>query len=312
MNRRSTASVVARAVSTLTIGLTVVSFLPGSAQAEPGASASRRVVVSQKPRRPVVRDHRNGNADRDHRTRPAPRPRRPVVVRPKPRKRGVIVRDRRGQVVSRNGRTVVRAKPGRGYGRDHRIVIPPARSRADLDVFAAEMFIRRASNLSCDSLGDLLREISNDILSARTLPPEVIYPGDDREERLRKQYANQLRGFLDKPNFSKMIMERLTMAFEGCDRLCFDDGVAIGVISGTGYCTASVDLDGISSDDGFRFQEALPVCETANFAGCQQGYSQAVGSVPGCLDYATGSFEQTYNEFVSQDCHIEDPNEGEY
>ena len=121
---------------------------------------------------------------------------------------------------------------------------------------------------------------------------------------LRKQRAKMLKQMLKRPRFSARVMERLTDAFQGCDRPCFDAGEEIGVISGTGYCNAAVAMNGLPSE-GFRFQGALPLCETANYVGCQQGYAQAVGSVQGCLTYATGAFKQAYNEIVSQDCHVE-------
>lgn len=299
----------AKVISAISLASVAMSVMPGSAQAEPGRGNGKGPRV-------IVRDHRgnghgNGRVERDHRgngrvvvrdgRKAPPQYRGPV----RPRQKGVIVRDHRGQVVKRNGRVIVRARPGIGYGRDGRIVVLPARSRDDMDAFAAEMFVRHASNLSCGELGNLLRSVSNEILSAHTMPAEVVSPYDSYEERLRKHRANRLKYYLTKPIFAKIVMERLTMAFEGCDQMCFDDGVAIGIISGTGYCHASLELGGIDSEEGFRYQEALPVCQTANFVGCQQGYSQAVNSVPGCLEFASGSYMQSFNEYVSNDCHID-------
>lgn len=307
-------SVASRSLAAITVATAVAALVcPGSANAGPGGAHNQ--------------DHRSGGSGYgvprggyNNGSRAPGRVGRPPVRRPgngnggavrvpRPRGRGAIVRDgRTGQVYSRNGRPIIRAQPGRGYGRDRRIVIGPARTRDEVDQFVVDAIIRRASNMSCDNLADLVRELSNDILSSQTLPPEVIYPGDSPDERRRKFYANELRRFMANPRFSRTIMERLTYVFEGCDQLCFSDGVAIGVISGTGYCSASLEVGGLPDEDGFRFQEALPVCETANFAGCAQGYSQAVNSVNGCLGFATGEFAETYNNFVSQDCHIESEN----
>lgn len=293
-----------RLVSAISLASVVMSVLPGSAQAQPGRGNGPRVVV--RDHRVVVRDHpnnangRGGVVVRDRRTAP-PQYRAPI----RPRQRGVVVRDQRGTVVQRNGRAIVRARPGIGYGRDGRIVVMPSRPRDDMDAFAADLFVRNAANLSCGELGDLLRNISNEILSAHALPAEVVSPYDSQHERLRKHRVNRLKFYLTKPVFAKIVMERLTMAFESCDQMCFDDGVAVGIISGTGFCHASLEAGGISSGEGFRYQDALPVCQNANFVGCQQGYSQAVNNIPGCLEFASGSHMQSFNEYVSNDCNID-------
>ena len=105
-------------------------------------------------------------------------------------------------------------------------------------------------------------------------------------------------------NLHKVVMARLTELYRGCDVKCFDDGVSIGLLSGTGYCSAVVALDGLP-DAGFLTQGRLPMCQTANFVGCQQGYAQAVNTIKGCLTYASGRFETSYDHQVSQDCHID-------
>lgn len=200
---------------------------------------------------------------------------------------------------------------GNHFGRDGRIVVRPAISGDQLDGYMAEMFVRHSNDLSCDNLGNLLRRISNEVLSAGELPATPTEeerrrsPGS-RDEFLRHNRERSLRTLLRHPRFLQSIMSRLTEAYRNCNRTCFDDGVSVGQIAGTAYCHATIGVDGLP-DSGFQAQERLPVCQTENYLGCEQGFSRVVGTVDGCLAYTTGAYTSAFNHEISTECHIDQP-----
>lgn len=286
-----------KSLSIMKLTMCVLAVGSVSAEAAPGGRPVQVVVTQNNGKGGTV--VRNGRPV-VVRPQPAPsRPGRPVVIRPGPSSPGNS---------GATPRLPVTIKPSGRYGRDNRIVIKNP-SSDEIDQIVAQVFISRAEDLSCGELGEFLRRISNDVLSASQLPDVMsdaerrVHPGN-RDQFLKVQRERALKNMLKRPLFAKTLMSRLSEMFRGCNLNCFDDGVAIGVISGTGFCHAAVGVGGLP-DLGFSYQDRLPVCETGNFVGCQQGYAQAVNSVQGCLSYATGPFQQSYNHQVSQDCHID-------
>ncbi len=130
--------------------------------------------------------------------------------------------------------------------------------------------------------------------------PYATDPVSRHKERTRKIWERRLKS----PKFWQRLWDRLASAYRSCDRTCFDDGSAIGQLSGTAYCSASIGVGGLDSP-GFLAQGALPICQTATFVGCQSGYQQAASSYPGCSTFTTGTYDATFKAFQSQDCHME-------
>lgn len=283
--------------------------------------------------RPVVRDHRgNGNGRpvvRDHRNQPAPvvrdhRPghgngnghgRPPGVGRPdrprpdRPRPPHARPRPRRPRPV------VAPAYPNRPVfhpRRPGRLYVRPIRDhRNHHEVDAAELIADRIRDRGCERAGEALREISNFLLDAtkyetaaeNQVPPPP--PGADMRTRMRYEMQNRWKRNLRSPEFMKEVFDRLAEMYRSCDRQCFDDGEAIGQISGTGYCAGSIAVGGFAAP-GFTAQLPMPVCQTATFAGCQQGYDEAVSSYQGCEPYIEGGFTDVFLESKSQDCRMDE------
>ncbi len=195
------------------------------------------------------------------------------------------------------------------YGGDGRIFVRPPRSGDQLDTFVARMVIEHAQVLSCERLGNILRRLANDLLAAAQLPASAMPSerrGDNRYDMLRRNRERALHDTMRHPDFHKALLARLSETFKSCDKPCFDDGVAVGIISGSGYCSAAVAVNGLPAD-GFQSQERIPVCGTETFIGCQQGYTQAANTVAGCLEYASGANLAAFDDSISHDCHIDQP-----
>lgn len=198
---------------------------------------------------------------------------------------------------------------GNGYGR--RLETRPARSSEADEVDAANLMARAVAGLGCDRAGEALRRMSNLLLSNVRLASQkpIGRPGmgggwgSDRD-RMREEMRARWAGHMRNPQFWKKVWDRLADAYRGCDLTCFDDGLAIGQISGAGYCAASVGVGGLTSP-GFAYQPSLPLCQNALFVGCQSGYGQAVSSYNGCSTYTTGQFDSIFKEYQSQDCHVD-------
>jgi hypothetical protein len=249
------------------IAVSLMALAPGLAQASPGRAPVVYRELAGRPAASGVVHHVPAEPGVIHRV-----PAQPVVVeRPQPTPVRVVVRP------VANPQIVVHVP--RGGDRD--------------DEYVAEMFRRHTSDLRCENLGNLLRRVSNEVLAAVERPARF-----SREKQLKR--------LVRRPAFHQNMIARLTELYLNCNKPCFDDGVAIGVLSGTGYCNAAIGVDGLP-DAGFLAQSRLPVCETENFMGCQSGYAQAVNSVQGCLAYATGRFAAGYEHQISQDCHVEQP-----
>lgn len=169
------------------------------------------------------------------------------------------------------------------------------------------MTAQAIAGLGCDRAGEALRRISNALLAnvrMATAPEAPVTPGDGRS-RMREEMRRRWRGHMQNPRFWQKVWNRLAEAYRSCELTCFDDGVAIGQISGAGYCAASVSLGGLNGVGGVAFQAPLPLCQNATFTGCQVGYDQAAGAYQGCSQYTSGGYTSVFNEFKSQDCHLD-------
>ena len=177
---------------------------------------------------------------------------------------------------------------------------------ADLQIHAVEDG-RLRQGLS--RLGEMVRRLSNEILgAARQVPQHSIdnLLGKKRASDLTILERRNLQRFTNMHSqaFWKHTWDLLANAYRSCERDCFDDGVAIGELSGAGYCAASVGAEGLDSI-GFMRQAPLPLCQTERFVGCQKGYGNAVDNYPGCRPYTEGTYDSIFREYVSQDCHME-------
>ena len=124
-------------------------------------------------------------------------------------------------------------------------------------------------------------------------------PGAPGEPAFKREWRLRIRS----QAFWQKVWDHMANAYRSCNRTCFDDGQAIGQISATGYCTASIAVDGLFGV-GFIAQPPLPVCETAIFAGCIKGYQATPTTIPGCPRYTTDRFASIFQEYISQDCHL--------
>jgi hypothetical protein len=158
----------------------------------------------------------------------------------------------------------------------------------------------------CERIGESLRRISNAILSSASEAnsrDDHLLPRDARglaRLQMRESWRRTLRSRV----FWETVFDRLMEAYRSCDASCIEDGEAIGVLAGTMYCAANLGVGGLEAP-GFLAQNSLPVCETSVFVGCQTGYRQAAQTYEGCTAYTSGSFERTFLESISQDCHVE-------
>ena len=172
---------------------------------------------------------------------------------------------------------------------------------------AARLVSEVSQGLSCERAGEMLRRLSNRILSSaeETYRPERPAPGS-RPSRPGRDERLQWRGHFKSPQFWREVWDRVAEAYQGCEADCFDDGVAVGVMSAVGYCSASIEIGGLNAP-GFAYQGRLPLCENSIFVGCQQGYQQGVGMTEGCGAYTEGVYRKVFLESQSQDCHVDDP-----
>jgi hypothetical protein len=186
------------------------------------------------------------------------------------------------------------------------IVIEAPRYGNENDRHAAEFFQTSFAQARCEQIGDALRRLSNQILSSSN---EALYPPNpgnpnDLRHRLREEHRKKMAARFRDPEFWQRMWTRLADVYRSCDLGCFDDGQAVGEISAAGYCGASVQLGGLPSPS-FLDQPPLPLCENSIFVGCQQSYRSTAASTPGCAAFTSGNFAQTFNESISQDCHLD-------
>lgn len=175
--------------------------------------------------------------------------------------------------------------------------IPPRTGEPD-EISAANIVNQAMNGLSCQQAGDALRRLSNQLLSMAASAQAPVIPGRPEPE-LRRQWREHIRS----PKFWSKVWNRMADAYRACDRGCFDDGKAVGEMSATGYCAASVAVEGLPGI-GFMEQPPLPMCETSIHVGCVQSYQSTAASYPGCSVYSTGSYAGIFAEYTSQDCHL--------
>ncbi len=206
-----------------------------------------------------------------------------------------------------------RPAPPPGYGpppfapaHGRRLETPPPRGRDEDEVQAAAMMAQAISGLGCENAGEALRRLSNQLLGSvrfatdsNFLPP----PPHDRRGRMREEMRSRWRRHLRSPAFWQKVWERLADAYRACDLTCFDDGYAVGTISGAGYCAASTGVEGLPGP-GFAYQPPLPLCQNAVFVGCQRGYQDAALQYQGCSTYTSGTYDSIFREYQSQDCNM--------
>ncbi|MGZ3697565.1 MAG: hypothetical protein ACXWP5_05630 [Bdellovibrionota bacterium] len=190
------------------------------------------------------------------------------------------------------------------------IVPPPAPvqlSQSDDDDQAAQMISTAFAGGGCAQAGAALRRLSNAILGEvnfATTPNPFPPASDDLRGRLREEMRHKWMARFRSAQFWQAVWDRLAERYRTCNIQCFDDGTAIGQISGAGYCAASVAVGGLGAP-GFQAQAPLPLCQNATFVGCQQGYRSAAASFQGCANYTQDGFTDVFNQFVSEDCHMD-------
>jgi hypothetical protein len=186
---------------------------------------------------------------------------------------------------------------------------PPAGSNQPSEQDAADIIARSIAGLGCEKLSDAVRNLSNQLLAnvayatqrdpSAAPPPMLARP---TRPTSREEFIQRWLQHLTNPELMQKLWGRLADLYRSCDRPCFDDGVAIGQLSGAGYCAGSVGAGGLSGI-GAITQAPLPLCQNSNFVGCQQGYYDAAQHFEGCTQYTQGNYTQVFRDFISQDCH---------
>lgn len=175
----------------------------------------------------------------------------------------------------------------------------PPRDPNDIDEVSATNIVNSAMRgLDCSQAAESLRRLSNQLLSMGVSGSQPSIPGRT-EPDFKKAWRERIRS----PQFWSKVWNKMADAYRSCNRGCFDDGLAVGQISASGYCSASIAVNGLMGV-GYIEQPPLPVCETATFSGCIKGYQNTASNFPGCVTYMTDSFSSIFNQYVSQDCHL--------
>lgn len=162
---------------------------------------------------------------------------------------------------------------------------------------AAEITNTAIENKRCENLTTSIQLITNRILMISSL---VSNPNSQSTPKL--EFYKRM---LNSKEFWNNLWTQITNIYKQCDMSCFNDGVSIGLLSGTGYCSAAVGLGGLDAP-GFQMQTPLPLCESQIYVGCQKGYWDAANSFEGCTQYTQESYLNTFTESQSQDCHIDE------
>ena len=175
--------------------------------------------------------------------------------------------------------------------------VPPSSNEID-EISAANIVNTVMQGLDCSQAAESLRRLSNQLLSMGTASSQPTIPGRP-EPDFKRQWRERIRS----QAFWSKVWNRMADAYRSCHRGCFDDGLAVGQISATGYCSASVAVDGLLGP-GLIVQPPLPVCETAIFVGCLKAYQSTASTFPGCTPYTVNRFQSIFQEYQSQDCHL--------
>jgi hypothetical protein len=182
--------------------------------------------------------------------------------------------------------------------------IPTGNDHEDsLERSAANIANEAFRGLDCGHASDALRRLTNQVLELQAIgtpiPGGPGRPGGDRGEEVRRKWREQVQS----PLFWKKVWNRMAEAYRSCNRDCFDDGVAVGTLSATAYCSASIAVDGLPGP-GYIEQTPLPVCQTETFVGCVKTYSDTAATTAGCAPYITNQYQGIFAEYQSQDCHL--------
>lgn len=192
--------------------------------------------------------------------------------------------------------------PGRVY------TPPPARGDDEDDVEVSRVMNQVMRGRACERAGDVLREMADLLLKTAnfTTRPETHAPTIIivRRGEGEQQARNRWSGHLNSAHFWQIVWARLAQMYRECDKGCFDDGVAVGQISATGYCSASIAVGGLNAP-GFEAQKPLPLCQNETFTGCLSGYDRTATSYAGCSTYISGGYLQIFDQSKSQDCHVD-------
>jgi hypothetical protein len=189
------------------------------------------------------------------------------------------------------------------------VYTPPVLSPEDEDeIEVTRLLVHIMRGRACERAGDVLREMSNLLLSSANfaatpgsaVPRGIIRRDGEGDEDARNRWAGHVRS----PRFWQIVWERLAEMYRQCNKGCFDDGVAVGQISATGYCSASIAVNGLNAP-GFLAQKPLPLCQNETYVGCLTGYDHTASTYQGCSTYISGGYTQIYNESKSQDCHMD-------
>jgi hypothetical protein len=137
---------------------------------------------------------------------------------------------------------------------------------------------------SCDQLERLAQIVSETPLSRPMMSGEFA--------------ACFYQGYVDS------LYDRVGDAYDRCQVKCFGEGLDIGRISAEGYCAASIAVGGLY-DPGFIEQPPLPFCGESLVFGCKAQYvSTATQEIAACRAYTRGSFAETFDNSVRQDCFV--------
>ncbi len=187
------------------------------------------------------------------------------------------------------------------YGRRRMQEMPPRPTTGD-ERSAANIVNAALRGLDCGQASHSLRRLANQVLqlqAAGTRPAPPPRPGSNTGEEIRRRWREHVQS----PQFWRKVWDRMADAYRSCNRQCFDDGISMGTLSATAYCSASIALSGLPGP-GYIAQPPLPVCETSIFTGCVKSYGTTAAGTAGCSPYTTGSFEGIFAEYQSQDCHL--------
>jgi hypothetical protein len=205
---------------------------------------------------------------------------------------------------------VIHEGPGGQFGPPripgHVYTPPPARDDDD-DIEVSRVMNQVMGGRACERAGDVLREMADLLLKTANFtarpdshpPTLIIVRRGEGEEQARNRWS----GHLNSAHFWQIVWERLAQMYRECDKGCFDDGVAVGQLSATGYCSASIAVGGLGAP-GLEAQKPLPLCQNETFVGCLSGYDRAAASYAGCSAYTSGGYLRIFDQSKSQDCHI--------
>ncbi len=196
-------------------------------------------------------------------------------------------------------------RPGVGQRKFQRF--QPRHFGNDNENGAIEIMNEATNDLVCERLNDATRRISNRLMRIAQLvsdPNATITGPGGRVIKPNPMMIARWKRMLNNKDFWNNLWGRIKEMNQQCDTDCFDDGEAIGQISGIGYCAASTALGGLDGP-GLLTQSSLPLCEAQISNGCHKGYWDAASTFDGCQQYTQNSYLGIFTQFQSQDCHLD-------